>query len=98
MSETAPFLRTIGRVVIVADHDFDKIQEAGREKVAQLREAKAEIDRLRAWQQDAIDRIKVYISICDHQRVTGEYMSAESCVYCALDRALIDSAIASTAD
>jgi len=52
-----------------------------------------EIDRLRSWQQDAIDRIKVYINICDHQRVTGEYMRADECVYCALDRALIEAAI-----
>ena len=55
--------------------------------------ARAEIERLRAWQKDAIDRIKVYINICDHQRVTGEYMAANVCVYCALDRALIDAAL-----
>lgn len=56
-------------------------------------EAADEIERLRAWQKDAIDRIKVYINICDHQRVTGEYMSADTCVYCALDRALIAAAL-----
>ena len=53
---------------------------------------RADNERLRAWQKDAIDRIKVYINICDHQRVTGEYMGADTCVYCALDRALIDAA------
>ena len=54
------------------------------------------VDALRAWQRDAIDRIKVYINICDHQRVTGEYMDADTCVYCALDRALIDAALTGT--